>query len=91
MRRAPRAARLLRDIGVYRDVSKATGVPALWPMATNERESGGRLDRYLGNGERLDRVTRLVPKGRGPFRDWTEGAIDALRLDAIERCGTRSK
>lgn len=37
-----------------------------------------RWDTYLGNGEPLNRKTKLVPAGRGPFSTWEEGAIDAL-------------
>lgn len=33
---------------------------------------------YLGNGQPLNRKTTLVPAGRGPFKTWEEGAVDAL-------------
>src|SRR6478752_1567683 len=32
-----------------------------------------------------NRVTRLVPKGRGPFPSWEAGAIDALDLDRLNQ------
>jgi lysozyme family protein len=46
-------------------------------------EGGFRWDTYLGNGEPLNRKTRLVPKGRGPFSTWEEGAFDALYNDTV--------
>ena len=52
--------------------------------ALHNRESDADFDTYLGNGEPLDRVTRLVPVGRGPFSSWEAGAIDALRYDGLD-------
>lgn len=63
----------------YNAAAAATGVPAGLIAAINYRESGGRFDTYLGNGDPLDRVTTHEPRGRGPFSTWQEGATDALR------------
>ena len=79
------ARRLLSDRAAYDEVSKATGVPSIWLMAINERESGGKLNTYLGNGQPLNRRTTLVPKGRGPFRDWPTGSEDAIHYDHIDQ------
>lgn len=35
---------------------------------------------YLGNGQSIHKITTIVPKGRGPFKNFEEGAIDALKL-----------
>lgn len=43
-------------------------------------EGNLNFNTYLGNGQSLHRVTTIVPKGRGPFESFEEGAIDALRL-----------
>jgi lysozyme family protein len=77
------ATRLLKDKAIYTTVAVQTGVPSAFIMALNERESSGNLKTYLGNGEPLNRVTHLVPKGRGPFPDWQSGAIDAIRYDHL--------
>jgi lysozyme family protein len=69
----------------YVAVSKQTGVPWFVIAALHNRESDANFSTYLGNGEPLDRVTRLVPKGRGPFETWEAGAIDALSLDGLDR------
>ncbi len=68
----------------YQSVEKATGVPWFVIGALHEREASSNFSCYLGNGEPLDRVTRLVPKGRGPFATWESGAIDALRYDGLD-------
>jgi lysozyme family protein len=67
----------------YETVSGQSGVPIVWLMATNERESGSSFRTYLGNGDPLKRRTTHVPAGRGPFATWEAGAVDALRLDHI--------
>lgn len=75
--------RLLKDLSTYKAAEALFGVPALWLMATNERESSGNLHTYLGNGDPLNERTRDVPRGRGPFSSWQAGAKDALTLDGI--------
>jgi lysozyme family protein len=67
----------------YRAVEDATGV--LWPHVAviHRRESDGDFHTYLGNGDPLDKPTRHVPRGRGPFKSFLEGAIDALNLDGL--------
>jgi lysozyme family protein len=84
------ARRLLANKGVYATLSARTTVPAVVLMALAEREMSGNLHCYLGNGEPLNRVTRLVPKGRGPFLqpfpdNFIAGACDALHLDGLDQ------
>lgn len=69
----------------YRVIEEQTGVP--WPMIAclHRRESDANFNTYLGNGEPLNRKTRLVPRGRGPFASFEEGAIDALQLDGLTK------
>lgn len=79
------ASRLYKNIGIYRSIERTTGVPATFIAVAHERESGGDLGTYLGNGEPLSMVTKLVPKGRGPFGSFSEGAIDALRYEGLDK------
>lgn len=59
-------------------------IPWWFIAVTHYREAGldkngnPRWDTYLGNGQSLKRKTTIVPKGRGPFNSWEEGAVDAL-------------
>jgi lysozyme family protein/peptidoglycan hydrolase-like protein with peptidoglycan-binding domain len=80
------AARLLNNKSVYQKIEMLTLVP--WPVVAliNYRESGLDLNTYLGNGQPLNRVTTIVPKGRGPFlgpNAFVDGAVDALRLEGF--------
>lgn len=59
-------------------------IPWWFIAVAHYRESGfnnqgqPRWDTYLGNGQSLSRKTTIVPRGRGPFKTWEEGAEDAL-------------
>ena len=64
----------------YQAAEARTGVPWFFIGLLDLRESNCRLQ-YLGNGEPLNRVTRLVPAGRGPFRTFEDGAVDALKYE----------
>lgn len=78
-------AKIKANMSKYEAVQAATGVPATLIAALHYRESGMDFKTYLGNGEPLSRVTRLVPRGRGPFKTWEEGAIDALKYDKLDK------
>lgn len=71
----------------YDPVEKATGVPWYVIAAIDMREENFSHSSYLGNGQPLNKVTTIVPKGRGPFASWYEGAIDSLRLDGLDKTG----
>lgn len=71
----------------YMAVQQRTGIPALWYMVINERESASDFGTYLGNGQSLRRVTTLVPAGRGPWASWEDGATDATTYDHVGRPG----
>lgn len=67
----------------YEAIAQRTGVPWYMIAALHRRESDADFRTYLGNGEPLNRRTRLVPKGRGPFSSFEDGAVDALRIDGL--------
>lgn len=77
------ADRLLFNKARYQAVSEALAkkgytIPWEFIAVTHIRESNGDWNTYLGNGQSLKKKTTIVPKGRGPFATWEEGAIDAL-------------
>lgn len=62
------------------------GVPPVVIQGLHNRESNADFNTYLGNGQRLDRVTTIVPKGRGPWLPpdaWVKGARDAILYDKL--------
>lgn len=68
----------------YQRVERMVRVPWAVIAILHMRESGADFSTYLGNGEPLNRRTRIVPKGRGPFKTWEDGAVDALRYDELD-------
>lgn len=79
------AAHLFTFMSQYREVQAATNVPAIVVAAIHERESDADFSTYLGNGDPLNRPSVHVPRGRGPFKTWALGAIDALTLDRLNQ------
>lgn len=69
---------------MYDEVEKATKVPWYVTGAIDCREEDFRHGSYLGNGDPLYKKSTHVPKGRGPFKSWYEGAIDAFHLDGMD-------
>lgn len=74
----PVAVRLLTLKPRYQEIEKQTGVPWFVVAVIHNRESGARFDRNLANGQPLNMVTTLVPRGRGPFKTFEDSAVDAL-------------
>lgn len=77
------ADRLIFHKPRYEAVSKALkekgyDIPWEFIAVAHNRESNADFTTYLGNGQKLTKKTTIVPKGRGPFSTWEEGAIDAL-------------
>ena len=66
----------------YQAVSQtAWGTPDYWWFVaiTDQMEGGGGANTFLGNGQSLSRVTTEVPAGEGPFANFHDGAVVALR------------
>ena len=74
------AERIMEGKSRYFVVQERTKVPWWFTGLCHYRESTFDLDTYLGNGESLNRVTRLEPKGRGPFKSFEDGAVDAFKI-----------
>jgi lysozyme family protein len=75
---SPVAKRLAAAKGRYQAVSARTGVPWSFIAVVHEREAAQNWATQLGQGDPLDRVSIHIPRGRGPFETWEDGAYDAL-------------
>lgn len=75
----------------YIAVEEKTRVP--WPLVAviHRRESDSDFNTYLGNGQRLNMRTTIVPEGRGPFCNalpapleaFVRGGVDAFAIDGL--------
>ncbi|MDI3561348.1 peptidoglycan-binding protein [Bradyrhizobium sp. Arg816] len=75
------ARKAINGKATYQQIERLTGVPWYFVALCHYRESNFDFDTYLGNGETLHRVTTIVPKGRGPFATFVDGAVDAFRIE----------
>lgn len=62
----------------YDEVEAGTGVPWWVIGGIDYREESFKHSGYLGNGDPWNKKSIHVPRGRGPFKSWYEGAIDAI-------------
>jgi lysozyme family protein len=71
----------------YKEVSNKLGIPQIFIATSFERESSSDFRCSPAQGDRWDRVSVNVPRGRGPFPNWTAAAIDAYTLDHLDQVG----
>lgn len=62
----------------YVAAEKLTGVPWYMIALLHMRESDNDFRTQLAQGDPLNRKSTHVPRGRGPFKTWEDGAYDAL-------------
>jgi lysozyme family protein len=62
----------------YQVIARQTAVPWFIIAIIHYREASQSWMANLAQGDRWDRVSVHVPKGRGPFRSFEAAAIDAL-------------
>lgn len=75
----------------YKKVEAETEMPAELVAAIHWRESSGDFSTYLHNGQKLGRVTTLVPKGiYFGTNEWKEAAVDSLIREGCNSVDTNN-
>jgi lysozyme family protein len=73
-------------ISQYFAIQKELGIPIAVQATICERESGADFSKSPAQGDRWDRVSKNVPRNKGPYPSWHAAAVDAWhnidRLDA---------
>lgn len=72
------AERILANKKIYQEIEKETSVPWWFVGMVHYRESNLDMSTNIANGQKFNRKTTIVPKGRGPFKTFKEAAYDAL-------------
>lgn len=72
------ANRIFLNSGPYRDVQTATKVPWIFVGMLHYRECSFDFGLSIAQGDPWNRISRHIPKGRGPFHSWHDAAVDAL-------------
>lgn len=69
----------------YKAVEARTNVPWYFIACLHAREASLNFKTCLHNGDPLPGPTTHVPRGRGPFDSWESAAVDALKLDGLDK------
>ena len=72
------AKRLVANKGRYVNVENIAGVPWAIIAVIHERESSQSWTAQLSQGDPLNKPSIHIPRNRGPFKSWEDGAVDAL-------------
>lgn len=72
------ANRIKANKAVYDEISKETTVPWWFIGMVHYRESNLDMSTNIANGQKFNKKTTIVPKGRGPFTSFKDAAVDAL-------------
>jgi lysozyme family protein len=84
------ARRLLKYLDRYEQVTAKDGVPAVYIASSFEREASSDFRDNPAQGDPLNRVSRNVPRGMGPYTGpnaWVNAAVDAYRIDGLDKVG----
>ena len=63
----------------YEEIENKTQIPWELIAAIHSKESNLNFARNLCNGEPLNQVTKLVPRGLGPWSSFEDSAVDAIK------------
>ena len=73
-----------RGLDVYRELGAKTNVPPVLLAALDLREGDCNPATGIGQGDRWDRVSTHVPRGKGPFASWLAANIYYVRYDHLD-------
>lgn len=80
--------KILSNKDRYENIAHKFPNPGLkwWLIAViHNMECALNFNCYLGNGQPWNQRTTITPKGRGAFKSFEEGAIDAIKLKQLDR------
>lgn len=73
-----------RGLDVYRALGAKTNVPPVLLAALDLREGDCNPATGIGQGDRWDRVSTHVPRGKGPFASWLAANIFYVGYDHLD-------
>lgn len=84
-------ATILKNRARYEAAEELTGVP--WPLIAvkHYREASNDFRGVMHNGQKIvgtNRITTIVPVGRGPFATWEDSAVDAFNITGLSKVKT---
>ena len=76
------AQHILKNKARYQAIETKTRVPWYWIGPTHYRESDFSFNTQLAQGDPLDRISRHVPRGMGPYHG--PGAFERAAIEGLE-------
>lgn len=79
--------RIFANREIYQSVSSTFANPIRWyhVAVIHYMECTLNFNCYLGNGQPYNKRTTIIPIGRGPFFSFQAGAIDAIKLQGLDK------
>lgn len=77
-------ARMEKCKDMYISVARKTNIAWGFFACTHWLEASCDPDRQILNGQRYDRVTTIVPEGKGPFKSWEDAALYGVQWHGLE-------
>lgn len=77
------ARRIIKGKSRFMPVQEKLGIPAVWMMASFEREASSNFNLSPAQGDPWRRKSVNEPRGLGPYSSWEESALEAYRYDKI--------
>lgn len=69
---------------MYIEVAKKTKIAWGFFACTHWLEASCDPERQILNGQRYDRITTIVPEGKGPFKSWEDAALYGVQWHGLE-------
>lgn len=83
------AKKLLANVqqGKYAEVATKLGIPQLFIATSFEREASSNFALSPAQGDPWNEVSTHVPRGLGPFANWTAAAIKSYTMIGLDKIG----
>lgn len=77
--------KIFSQIAMYKVVANKFNIPWIFFAVTHWKEASLRPEKQILNGQNWNRTTTIVPKGRGPYSNWEEAAIDGVLYKGLHK------
>lgn len=81
------AVRLCQNKTRYQPVTEQDGVPVIFIAPSFEREASSNFNDSPAQGDPWRKMSVHVPAHRGPYPNWLAAAIDAYRINGLDKVG----
>ena len=77
--------KILNQKHLYTGVAAKFNIPWIFFAVAHWKEASLRPEKQILNGQNWNQTTTIVPKGRGPYSNWEEAAIDGVLRKGLHK------